>query len=267
MSLIHEPDGQPTFAIVMVEDITERQRAAAELAAARRRLAASREAERLRLARELHDGPVQDLLAVSYELARESALASATQPAGDPSTAMEQARKLLLAVVGQLRGVVGELRPPGLVEFGLPTALRGFVTGLQREGGDALPTICLDVDDRAADLPQALTVTVFRIVQESVRNALRHAEAREIVVELRMEPSSVTVQVRDDGRGFVVPDRLDDFARTGHFGLVGLVERVEQADGEITVTSSPGMGTTLAVRIPVEEAESDERIDSRADRR
>jgi PAS domain S-box-containing protein len=267
VSLIHQPDGQPTFAIVMVEDITERQRAAAELGSARRRLAASREAERLRLARELHDGPVQDLLAVSYELARESALASATQPAGDPSTAMEQARKLLLAVVGQLRGVVGELRPPGLVEFGLPTALRGFVTGLQREAGDALPTICLDVDDRAADLPHALTVTVFRIVQESVRNTLRHAEAREIVVELRMEPSSVTVQVRDDGRGFVVPDRLEDFARTGHFGLVGLVERVEQADGEITVTSSPGMGTTLAVRIPVEQAESDERIDSRADRR
>ena len=82
-----------------------------------------------------------------------------------------------------------------------------------------------------------------------------------------MEPCSVTVQVRDDGRGFVVPDRLDDFARTGHFGLVGLVERVEHADGEITVTSSPGMGTTLTVRVPVEEAESDERTDSRPDRR
>ena len=141
------------------------------------------------------------------------------------------------------------------------------MTGLQREGGDALPIISLDVDDRAADLPQALTVTVFRIVQEAVRNALRHAEAREIVVELRMERSSVEVHVRDDGRGFVVPDRLDDFSRTGHFGLVGLAERVEQADGEITITSYPGMGTTLAVRIPVEGAESDERIDSRADRR
>jgi two-component system sensor histidine kinase DegS len=180
---------------------------------------------------------------------------------------MEQARKLLLAVVGQLRGVVGELRPPGLVEFGLPTAVRGFVTGLQRKGGDALPTICPDLDDHAADLPQALTVTLFRIVQESVRNALRHAEAREIVVALRMEPSSVTVQVRDDGRGFVVPDRLDDFARTGHFGLVGLVERVEQADGEMNITSSPGMGTILTVRVPVEEAETDEPIDSRTDRR
>ena len=267
VSLIQELDGRPTFAIVMVEDITERQLAAAELAAARRRLAASREVERLRLARELHDGPVQDLLAASYELARVGSLASVTQPAGEPSSTMEQARKLLLAVVGQLRGVVGELRPPGLLEFGLPTALRGFVTGLQREGGDALPSIVLDVDDRAADLPQALTVTVFQIVQESVRNALRHAEAREIVVELRIEPCNVKVQVQDDGRGFVVPDRLDDFARIGHFGLVGLVERVEQAGGEITVTSSPEMGTRLTVRVPVEEAESDERTDSRPDRR
>ena len=96
---------------------------------------------------------------------------------------------------------------------------------------------------------------------------LIRAEASEIVVELRMGPSSVTVQVRDDGRGFVVPDRLDDFTRAGHFGLVGLVERVEHADGEITVKSSPGMGATLTVRIPIREAESDERIDSRADRR
>lgn len=245
--------------VMSARDITERHQAAAALAVARRRLAASREAERLRLARELHDGPVQDLLAVSYELARESAAASVAQPTADQRTAMERQRTRLLAVVGQLRGVVGELRPPGLIEFGLPTALRGFVTELQREVGSGLPAIRLDVDDRAANVPQTLALTIFRIVQESIRNALRHAEAREIVVELRLEFSNVEVQIRDNGRGFIVPERLADLARAGHFGLVGLAERVEQADGQFTVTSSPGAGTKLTMRVPVEEVgESDE---------
>jgi PAS domain S-box-containing protein len=265
---LHDPD--IVGLVVSARDVTERYQTATALAAARRQLAASREAERLRLARELHDGPVQDLLAVSYELARESSLASVAQPAGEPGSTLERQRGRLLAVVGQLRGVVGELRPPGLTEFGLPTALNGFVTELQREAGDALPAIRLEVDEQAANVPQAMAITIFRIVQESVRNALRHAEAREITIEIRRErePSSVEVQVRDDGRGFVVPERLADFARAGHFGLVGLVERVEQADGQVAVTSSPGRGTVLTVRVPVADVrESDERIDSRAARR
>jgi PAS domain S-box-containing protein len=266
ISLIREPNEQPTFALIMVEDVTERHRAGVELARARRRLAASREAERLRLARELHDGPVQDLLAASYELARESAIASREQGTLDASVAMERSRKHLLAVVTRLRGVVGELRPPGLIEFGLPIALGGFVTELQRETGGSAPAIRLDVDDQAADLPQGLAYTIFRIVQEALRNALRHADASEIVAEVDVEPSGIGVRVRDDGHGFAVPDRLDDLARTGHFGLVGLAERVEQVDGEFAMRSSPEQGTTITVRIPFGVGEGDGQDDSRTAR-
>jgi PAS domain S-box-containing protein len=266
VSLVREPDEQPTFAVVMVEDVTERHRAAAELATARRRLAASREAERLRLARELHDGPVQDLLAATYELAREGAAASREQGAPGAGAAMERSRKQLLGVVTHLRGVVGELRPPGLIEFGLPIALRGFVTELQRQAGEAQPVISLEVDDRTADLPQELAHTLFRIMQEALRNALRHADAREIVAELGMQPAGIDLQVRDDGRGFVVPERLDDLIRAGHFGLVGLAERVEQVDGDVAVTSFPGQGTTITARIPFGVRGNDERDDSRAAR-
>ena len=257
-SLIHEPDGEPTLAVIMIEDITDRQRAADQLATARRRLAASREAERIRLARVLHDGRVQDLLAVSYELAREGAATGQALLAGLAETPAERARRQLLGVVGQLRGIVGELRPPGLVEFGLPTALEGLVAGLQREADGSRPVMQIDVDDRAAELPQELAHTVFRIVQESVRNAMRHANAERVSVLLEVGDGSVDVRIRDDGRGFVVPDRLDAFARTGHFGLVGIAERVELAGGELAVRSTPGHGTTLAARIPAGEVrESD----------
>lgn len=252
VSLIRSSVGQPMFVIAMVEDITERQRAEAELAVARRRLAASREAERLSLARELHDGPVQDLLAVTFELARLGQGNDTDYWVADTRAAMERERTRLLGVVGQLRGVVSELRPPGLVEFGLPTALRGYVASLEEERAGSVPTIRLDLDERAADLPHSLAHTVFRIVQEAVRNAVRHAGASTITIQVKSDPTMVRVQVRDDGCGFRVPERLNDFARNGHFGLVGLVERVEQADGRVTVTSAPGRGTTISVLVPGE---------------
>jgi signal transduction histidine kinase len=249
----------------MVDDITERQRAASELALARRRLAASRESERLRLARELHDGPVQDLLAISYQLAEHRA-----EPAGPASRTPESdamldaERQRVLAVVGQLRGVIGELRPPGLAEFGLPAALRGYVTGLVRDVDDGVPAIALELDEQTAELPESLAVTIYRIVQEALRNSMRHAQAHQITVELRREPDTVRLEIHDDGRGFRVPGRLNELAQAGHFGLVGLAERVEQADGEISVTSSPDAGTTIAVRVPiVDEGDGDERADPR----
>jgi signal transduction histidine kinase len=265
--LIRDSDGKPQFAIDMVEDITERQRAAAALATSRRRLAASRETERLHLARELHDGPVQDLIAISFQLAKRRSPAGAAQRTAEPDNAVDGERQRVLAVVAQLRGLIGELRPPGLTEFGLPTALRGYVARLQRDEGDGLPAIVLDLDEQAAGLPQSLALTLFRIVQEALRNVIRHAQAQEITVSLRREPSEVELQVRDDGRGFRVPDRLNELAHAGHFGLVGLAERVEQADGKFSVTSSAGSGTTIAVCLPIVEVrDDDERADSRAAR-
>jgi signal transduction histidine kinase len=154
------------------------------------------------------------------------------------------------------------LRPPGLAEFGLPAALRGYVARLKRDGNDGVPAIVLDLDEQTADLPQPLAVAVFRVVQEALRNCVRHARAHQITVRLRKESAEVTVDVQDDGRGFRVPDRLDELAQGGHFGLVGLAERVEQADGELTVTSAPGAGTTIAVRFPiVDEGDGDEQAD------
>jgi PAS domain S-box-containing protein len=253
--------------VVTARDITERHRAAAALAEARRRLAESREAERLRLARELHDGPVQDLLAVSYQLADRGRAAGANPAAAGSHATTAEPRQRVLSVVDQLREVIGDLRPPGLTEFGLPAALEGWVSSLQREGGGQPPAIVLELDDEAAKLPQPLALTLFRIVQEALRNVIRHAEARQVVVGIRMEDGAAVLAVRDDGRGFMVPIRLNHLARDGHFGLVGLAERVEQAGGELTVVSSPGMGTTITARLPLAQPPlTHEPSDSRAAR-
>lgn len=240
-----------------IADLSERERIARELAKARRRLAESREEERMSLARTLHDGPVQDLLAVSYQLAAlQSVIDGGRTNSGDsPRVVLDRARHELLDVVGQLRGMIGELRPAGLAEFGVAAALEGYVAGLQRQATDELPAIFLDVTPEAEDLPPSLAISVFRIAQEAVRNALKHAGADEVTVFIERSGSDVVLEVHDDGRGFAVPARLNNFSETGHFGLVGIAERVEQAGGAFTLDSASGTGTTIDVRLPLAAAE------------
>lgn len=233
-----------------IADVTERQRIMRELAETRRGLAASREDERLHLARALHDGPVQDLLAISYQLAAQQPSAGHAPSGTYAAPVVELARQELLDVVGQLRGMVGELRPAGLAEFGLSTAIEGYVAGLQRRADRRLPAIIVDIDDGIDDLAPSLAITVFRIVQEALRNALRHAEADDVVITFGAGEGTIVLRIRDNGRGFTVPSRLGAFADAGHFGIVGITERVDQADGELMIESAPGAGTTICVQLP-----------------
>jgi PAS domain S-box-containing protein len=246
-----------------VEDIAERHRAALDLADARGLLGASRELERLRLARELHDGPVQDLLAISYQLAGNGRPLAGDQDTDGTNLAPEYLRNEVLAVVRQLRGMIGELRPPGLQELGLETALEGYLASLQRQDGQVLPAMSLDVDGVPTHLPESIGLALFRIVQETTRNAVRHAGARALSIVLHREGGEVVLEVEDDGCGFVMPARLSDFARAGHFGLVGLAEQVNQANGAFTIESSRGAGTRVVVRLPVTAPDL---VETRADR-
>jgi signal transduction histidine kinase len=184
--------------------------------------------------------------AINYQLADRRIAAAGFEPGPtEPDAVFDRDRQRVLA------------------KFGLPAALRGYVARLERDGSGGLPAIALDLDEQAAELPQPLALALFRIVQEAVRNSVRHARAHQITVRLRRESAWVRLQVQDDGRGVRVPARLNRLAQAGHFGLVGLAERVEQADGEFTVASAPGAGTTIAVRLPIVD-EGDERADSGA---
>ncbi len=237
-----------------VERMAERERTAADLAESRSHLVASWETETLRLARDLHDGPVQNLLAISYQLARLRQSVHSDPPADESASPLTTLRRDVLAVVDELRGLISELRPPDLAEFGLPIALNGYVDWLLRTAGEHRPDIVLDLDAASVHVPQPLALTLFRVAQEALRNALRHGAACQVVVALRRHADEVVLQVSDDGRGFEVPPRLSAFVASGHFGLVGMAERVSQAGGALTIKSSPTTGTTLRVRLPLLEA-------------
>ncbi|MEO0559912.1 MAG: ATP-binding protein, partial [Bacteroidota bacterium] len=188
----------------------------------RRRLAAAREAERAHFARELHDGPVQDLCAVQ--------LALGASDAGEP------AREAVNGVVSELRALCDQLRPSSLDAFGLVAALSALA---DRAGWH---THNLDVRFRADDIVRQLDerldnerqLALYRVGQEAINNAIEHAGASRIEVELRVEGRTLVLTVDDDGTG--PPDESAlALAERGHYGLLGMQERADLLKGRVAL--------------------------------
>lgn len=235
--------GRETLLCVVARDISERLRAEAELDAARRGIAASRQEERGRLARELHDGAVQTLAGVRYQLAAQRG--TRDRSGGKPAKESLQIEADIARVINELRELIGELRPTGLDEGGLIAALENYVGSLP-VGGE----IILDVSAEVADLPRPLALCLFLVTREAVRNALRHGQAGRVSIHLRPGTAAVILRIADNGVGFTVPRPLSVMAQTKHFGVLGIAERVSEVQGRLRVRSRPGRGTIVTVWIP-----------------
>lgn len=222
----------------LVRALRRSKRRERDLVESRRRLADAREDERLRIARDIHDGPVQDLHTVRLQLS-----AMGITPPVEPIDTD------VLGVIDGLRAISEDLRPPALASMGLEAAVRSFVGRLER----AHPEIRVDVTVEGEDttLPSRTGLALFRVVQESVNNAARHAAPRSIWVRIAHDPDCLRVTVEDDGRGFDVPDDFGDLGRGGHYGLLGMTERAESMDGQLSVRPRPGGGTSVRVTVPI----------------
>ncbi len=232
-----------------------------ELGQAHQQLLIGREQERLRLAHELHDGAVQRLLGISYEM-KDTGPAGRDPSAATPSTAgtdkLPILRRDVLDVVAQIRDVISELRPAGLQELGLAAALDGYVSSLRRGGGLGKLEVALDLNQDDGLLPETIAICLFRAAQEGLRNTLKHADAHRFDIHLHLKPEQVELEWCDDGRGFRVPARLREFAGTGHFGLVSMAERVASVGGQLQVHSKPNAGTQVTIRIPLSMTDTED---------
>ncbi len=265
-SLVRDERGTPRFTIGMVEDITERKRMAAGLIDAQRRLAESREMERLRLARNLHDIALQQLLDINRHLAETREREGTLQDVAVPIATVAAVQQKVQEVTAQLRDLVRELRPPGLEEFGLSAALEGCVADLRRARPE-MPAVMLDLQGEDMAVPLAVSLPLFRAAQEALRNVLEHAHARHVTLRLQVHTGDAVLSVRDDGMGFAIPAALGTLAHAGHFGLVGIAERVALAGGQMDLESRPEEGMAMTVRIPVAlQGRSDDGDDSGPDR-
>ena len=204
-----------------------------------RRAVQAQEAERRRLARELHDETGQALTSILLGLAA----VERSESVGDAHLAAAALRDLVVETLQNVRRLAVELRPSALDDFGLEPALRRLGETV-REGR----ALNVQVETRLGPnrLPADVETALYRIVQEALTNVVKHAGAEHVSVVVTRKPGRVVAMIEDDGRGF---DRTA--SRGAGLGLLGMRERVELLDGTFQIEAVPDAGTTLIVELPV----------------
>ncbi len=192
------------------------------------------EMERARLAREIHDSPLQAIAGVIQELERQDGAAGA--------------RETLRGVAAQLRSVATDLYPPVLDDLGLAAALEGAARTSRSDGLDVEVAIDSQVGyGRSERPPAAVEIAIFRIVQEALTNAVRHSGATHLAVEGRISPTRIEVAVLDNGSGIRV-ERVAAAMRAGHLGIASMRRRAESIDAVFELSRGEGNGTRVRVR-------------------
>jgi signal transduction histidine kinase len=207
-----------------------------------RRLVEVEESERRNINRELHDRVGQNLSALNLSLGiMRNTLAEG--PPHEVSARLDDARMLLEITSKEVRDVMAELRPPALDEFGLVAALRDHCAAVAARLG-----LAITVEGKALDprLPPTTETALFRIVQEALNNVGKHARAREVRVVLAESTGGVTLTVTDDGVGFDAAQRVQ---AAPTYGIVTMHERAEAVGARLTIASTPGAGTRVAIGI------------------
>jgi signal transduction histidine kinase len=197
-------------------------------------LTRAQEEERSRLARELHDETIQTLIALGQRI--QMVQRTLERDPARTGERLGELRSMVEDAIEEVRRFSRALRPLYLEELGL-------VPALEMLASEAGATFHVTGDNR--HLPAEKELALYRVAQEALNNALYHAQAHSIAIELTFTKEDVTLRVRDDGRGFVVPEHFTDLARAGHFGLMGMHERIHLVGGRLTVTSTPGRGTVV----------------------
>jgi len=234
--------GDPSTQVIL-EDVTEERSEGRRATRYAELVVEAEEDQRRRLARELHDEPLQLFL----HLARR--LESIAETSGLPETvagSLGEARIQALEAAARLRTLARDLRPPALDELGLVAALSSLMTEVE-DDADLLATF--EVTGTEARLVPEIELGAFRIVQEAVRNAVRHAGASKLRVSLGFQTGELALSVSDDGRGFV-PEDLGEQG-SGHLGLLGMRERTRLLGGRLEVFSAPEQGTVVEATVPL----------------
>jgi two-component system sensor histidine kinase DegS len=203
----------------------------------------AQEAERKRVAREIHDGPAQALANVLLQ----SEIIERTWLKGNTEQAQEELRSLkrnASETLSDLRRIIFDLRPMALDDLGLVPTLHKYVDKMKASHEIGID---LKIIGEEPALPSAMTVALFRLAQEAITNVLKHAQATYLEIRLEFASSAVNLVVRDNGKGFDPDEKKDGF------GLLGMKERVKLLEGKIKFESRAGWGTRVMIHIPLQE--------------
>jgi PAS domain S-box-containing protein len=248
--VVRNERGKPIKILVACVDITEQRhsesalrQAAQDLHGLTRRLVQAEEAERRRLARELHDRVGQSLSALNINLDIISRESHALTPA--LRQRLEDSLGLVDNTLQSIENVMAELRPPLLDEYGLGAALGWHAEEFARRTGVRVAVADRNPAESKNARPEA-AVALFRIAQEALNNVLKHAKATDVRLEVSATDEELILDVQDDGQGFDPAS-----ARRGRWGMTTMRERAEAAGGQLHIASSPGEGTRIHARVPL----------------
>ncbi len=235
---------QPLGFLNIARDATEETRLQESMEQYLKQVTQAQEEERRRIARELHDDTMQALYGMARQV--DNFLRA------NPDTSREAAGALR-ALHGQTQKIVKgiqrfnqDLRPPMLDELGFLPSLRWLLSDVQERSD--LETVLTVTGEERRFSPEA-ELTLFRVVQEALRNVERHAQATRVEVSVRISDSSTTVVLTDNGIGFTLDERVEELPRSGKLGLAGMHERVRLIGGTLHLTSEPNKGTAVEVTI------------------
>lgn len=207
------------------------------------------EEERRRLARELHDETVQNLIALNHQVEMVE-----RELARDPQVAakrLQTLRPLVTATIDDLRRQIYALRPLYLEDLGFVPALEMLIKQVCQRNNLTSNFVVTGMDEPPLAIP--VQISAYRITQEALQNVVKHAHASRVIVAIHFDEESLTLRITDNGSGFSVPDRSQFLAQEGHFGLLGIKERAQLHGGTLKIESQPGEGTTILVQLPYQE--------------
>lgn len=253
ISPIASDSGEIIGASAIIRDISERKIAQEELRKSNeqlrdlyRRLQSAREEERTRIAREIHDEFGQTLTALKIDLAWIKKRLPDEQVM--VSQKIESMSKTIGMAISSIKKLSADLRPGILDDFGLIAAIEWQAEEFEARTG----TICnLSLDVGGIEINEDISTAVFRILQETLTNIMRHADAKRVELQLMVEGGELVFTVHDNGKGIAEPD----MAAPRSFGLLGIRERAAALGGKVDITSSPNRGTTVSARIPLQSME------------
>ena len=205
----------------------------------------AQEDERRRIALELHDETIQELLVVANRAQSMVPYEERIISAGADNQA-EYIRDSILNVTENLRRISLDLRPSVLDNLGLVPALRWLADSLYQENKITTKVIINGIERK---LTSETEVTIFRIVQEALSNIKYHSQATEVVITLMFTDNSLKVMVEDNGRGFPLNKTVPEFTRKGRLGIIGMRQRAKSLNGIFNISSKPGHGTMVSVEI------------------
>ena len=238
-------DGEDGRVQVVLRDVSEQKRRQAGLESYAAHILRAQEAERKRIAQELHDDTIQALLLLCRKLDDSNVPRSRRKLA--TSDVLQEAHAYAESIVASVRSFARGLRPPTLEDLRLSAAIDRLVTELSARSAAECEFLVAGEDKRlSADAELGL----FRIAQEALHNVEHHSSASRATVNLSITDDKAELLVEDNGKGFTMPERLDDLAKQQKLGILGMHERARMLGGSLVVRSTPDVGTRISAAIP-----------------